>query len=43
VLAASSGVSSRSAARGTNHSSEPLRWQIEQLQDIAPLISPSTS
>src|SRR5215208_45657 len=30
-------------SRGTNHSSEPLRWQIEQLHAIALLISPSTS
>jgi hypothetical protein len=29
--------------RGTNHSSEPLRWHIEQLQATPPAISPSTS
>lgn len=30
-------------SRGTNHRREPLRRQIEQLQEIAPSISPSTS
>jgi hypothetical protein len=43
VAAALSGVSRQSLSRGTNHISVPLRWQMEQLQAMAPLISPSTS
>src|SRR6478736_2384618 len=43
VRVASSGVSRWSLSRGTNQSSEPRRWQIEQLHATAPLISPSTS
>src|SRR5688572_4515722 len=43
VLKADSGVATRSLPRGTNHSSEPLRWQIEQLQASALSIMPSTS
>jgi len=43
VAATFSGVSSRSLSRGTNHISAPLRWQMEQLQAMAPLISPSAS
>ena len=43
VLAFASGVSSFSRSCGTNHNSEPLRWQIEQLQDNALSIVPSTS
>jgi hypothetical protein len=38
-----SGVSSRNCSRGTNHNSEPLRWQIEQLHDNTLPISPDTS
>ena len=30
-------------SRGTNHSSEPRFEQMEQLQDTAPVMSPSTS
>jgi hypothetical protein len=43
VLAVPSGVSSRSWTRGTNHISTPLRWHMEQLQDVAPASVPSTS
>ena len=43
MLALSSGVSSRNCSRGTNHNSEPLRWQIEQLHDITLSMSPETS
>jgi hypothetical protein len=43
VLTADSGVSSLNDGRGTNHSSDPLREQIEQLQDIAWSMSPSAS
>jgi hypothetical protein len=35
VLAASSGVRKTRSLRGTNRSNEPLREQIEQLQDKA--------
>jgi hypothetical protein len=30
-------------SRGTNQSSEPLRWHMEQLQDVASSSDPSTS
>src|SRR5690606_16671046 len=43
VASASSGVSSDSAARGTNQSNDPFRPQIEQLHASASPSSPSTS
>jgi hypothetical protein len=43
VLKLDSGVVMRSLARGTNHSSEPLRSHIEQLHASALSIVPSTS
>jgi hypothetical protein len=43
LLTLASGVSSLRLSRGTNHIREPLRWQIEQLQAIAPASVPSTS
>lgn len=43
MLAASSGVSRVKLSRGANHSSDARREQMEQLQDIALSISPSTS
>src|SRR5688572_16353092 len=43
VLNPDSGVFSRSLSRSTNHSSEPLRAHIEQLQASALSIVPSTS
>src|SRR5688572_8750965 len=43
VLRLDSAVVNRSLSRGTNHRSDPLRSQIEQLQARAPSIVPSTS
>jgi len=43
VAAADSSVSRRRPARGTNHSSEPLREHMEQLQVMPLSTSPSTS
>ena len=43
VLAAASGVFRLKLCRGTNQSSDPLREQMEQLQDRALSISPCTS
>src|SRR5262245_8129011 len=43
VLRFESGVLRRNLSRGTNHSSEPLRSHIEQLQASALSIVPSTS
>src|SRR5688572_3798096 len=39
----SGGVSKVSVDLGTNHINVPLRWHIEQLQDMTPASSPSTS
>jgi hypothetical protein len=36
-------VASVNCWRGTNQSSDPLRWQMEQLQAIVPVSVPSTS
>src|SRR3546814_16790909 len=43
VDSSSSPAVTRSVSRGTNHNSQTLRWQIEQLHDAAPSFAPSAS